>query len=607
MREKKQEQRSGQPPPVQIEGAFVVGQPTSANNVVHSIMKDQPPPNGIAMEIPETPKSLKRALNGPNADLWEQAALLEAKKLVDYDALDANPQAVREALAAGAQIVPIVNACRVKLDQFGNFLKVKVRSCAAGNQESYNGLRNASSSVVDHAALALVRAWGVHRGCTPVEGDVVSAYLNATENQPRVVRVTPEFMERLIKAGLKVTSNSLLLVVRKCLYGYDDAGKQYMKLTVKIMKNVGFTQCEDDPCIFKIEQQNKIVVTCIYVDDFFWIHNDDGFFNHVCSKIQQFYEFGHIRNTQHFLGTGVTKTNNGFQLDNEPLIKAATEMVGVTNANPKHTPWPSGAEITNDAPIPEEVNRYAWGYRNVLGIASYIAQRTRFDILIHMSLLASKQSNPNNNDYILLKNVVKYLNTTKRLRLAIERPEQQSRGGTSLLNAPLKIVAQCDSDYANCPLTRRSVSGMFFTLNHANDNEAPFTTGIPITASAKRQTTVSTSVNEAELKAATIAAKQLVFLHSILKFIDPTAETPSLHSDSAGAIAIANGTGKRRRSKHIDVRHFYVRELVSSNQIHLHHVGTNDNVSDAMTKPLGRIKFLDFRQKLNIIDPDNRH
>jgi len=60
--------------------------------------------------------------------------------------------------------------------------------------------------------------------------------------------------------------------------------------------------------------------------------------------------------------------------------------------------------------------------------------------------------------------------------------------------------------------------------------------------------------------------------------------------DNEGVIAIAHGIGRTRRSKHIEVKHFYIRELIQNNMITLHSIDTHDNVADAMTKSLGKIK-----------------
>ena len=299
----------------------------------------------------------------------------------------------------------------------------------------------------------------------------------------------------------------------------------------------------------------------------------------------------------YFLVTSITTEQNGLSQHNEPLIIAAANAVGITQANPKYTPWPTGAIITDITSTPGELETFSFGFRNVLGITSYISQRTRPETLVHNSMLASKQSNPNANDYQLLKHLVKYLYTTRKLRQHLKRNDTQSRGGIA---QQLRIIATCDSDYAGCPITRRCMSGLDITLNIHNDDTFPLQTSIPILSRAKRQETVSNSSNEGELKSAIAAAKVLVYLQNVLEFVEPNLAVPRLYCDNKGAIHMAHGIGKRKRSKHIDVKHFYIRELISNGKITLHHIDTDDNVSDAMTKSLGKNKFLKFRGLLNV-------
>ena len=318
------------------------------------------------------------------------------------------------------------------------------------------------------------------------------------------------------------------------------------------------------------------------------------------SQLDQYFEFDGVKRLTHFLGTSIESTPNGLLQHNEPLIRAAATAVGVLDANPKYVPFPSGTKITDETSIPEEVESYGFGYRNVLGMASYVGQRTRPEISFHCSTLASKQANPNAQDYHLLKHLVKYLYTTIHYRQSLQRTAAYSRGG---LQQELCLTATCDSDYAGCPVTYRSMSGLNITLNSSNDTNFPLLTSVQVFSSAKRQLSTTQSSNEAELVAATEAAKTLVYLQYVLDFMDDNTATPRLYCDNRGAIEIAHSLSKRKRSKHIHVRHFYIRELIKEGKIILRKVDTNDNVSDAMTKSLGKNKFVRFRKLLDIIPP----
>ena len=55
------------------------------------------------------------------------------------------------------------------------------------------------------------------------------------------------------------------------------------------------------------------------------------------------------------------------------------------------------------------------------------------------------------------------------------------------------------------------------------------------------------------------------------------------------------------RSKHIDIRYHFVRDMVQRDTVRLQHIG-DEQVADILTKPLGKVKFLTFCEKLGIVD-----
>ena len=57
-------------------------------------------------------------------------------------------------------------------------------------------------------------------------------------------------------------------------------------------------------------------------------------------------------------------------------------------------------------------------------------------------------------------------------------------------------------------------------------------------------------------------------------------------------------------SKHIEIRYFYIRDMVQKGSIKLQYVSTDEQVADALTKPLSRVKFEYFRDKLGVVRKD---
>merc|ERR1712185_344077 len=123
-----------------------------------------------------------------------------------------------------------------------------------------------------------------------------------------------------------------------------------------------------------------------------------------------------------------------------------------------------------------------------------------------------------------------------------------------------------DSNWA----TRHSTSGHVFMQNMA-----------AISWSSRKQATVALSSCEAEIVAASEAAREAVHLTRLateLELHDGTAI--DLHLDNKSAIDVAYNPEHHGRMKHVDRRHFFVRELVERHVLRVPFVATADNLAD---------------------------
>ena len=146
------------------------------------------------------------------------------------------------------------------------------------------------------------------------------------------------------------------------------------------------------------------------------------------------------------------------------------------------------------------------------------------------------------------------------------------------------------------PDTHCSVSGAMFLL-----------TGGPISWSSKLQLTVSQSSTEAEYVTSTKAAKEAIWLHRLMKDLKQDVSSPTtLFIDNCGAQLLAKNPVNHNKTKHIDVRHHFIRECVQNGSITLRSVPSADNVADICTKPLGKVKFSFLRSMSGLIRLDGR-
>ena len=111
--------------------------------------------------------------------------------------------------------------------------------------------------------------------------------------------------------------------------------------------------------------------------------------------------------------------------------------------------------------------------------------------------------------------------------------------------------------------------------------------GSPISWSSKKQATVALSSMEAEYMAVSHATREAVWLRNLLHELGLLLEQPTLiNVDNQGAIDFAKSQTFHGRSKHIDIRHHFIRERISSHEIEVTHCASEDNLADVLTKAL---------------------
>ena len=103
------------------------------------------------------------------------------------------------------------------------------------------------------------------------------------------------------------------------------------------------------------------------------------------------------------------------------------------------------------------------------------------------------------------------------------------------------------------------------------------------------------------------ASKEAIYLKRFATEMGIHDESPvELHGDNKGAIDLAYNPEHHSRTKHIDRRHFYVREMVENGEIVVPCVQTDDNLADFFTKPLSAKKFFSLRDKIMNVPTQSR-
>ena len=180
------------------------------------------------------------------------------------------------------------------------------------------------------------------------------------------------------------------------------------------------------------------------------------------------------------------------------------------------------------------------------------------------------------------------------------------------MSGPWKITMYVDSDYGMDVDTRRSRAGFVIYLNknliafnstlQRGQDLATKYPGLKMPKTAmddEPMPSMATATCGAEYMALSLAVKELIWIYMLLKTIGVKVEKPCIvYEDNQSTMKVAENATALKRSKHIDIRHHFLREHIDNGLIKLVHVATEDQLADVMTKILGRVKFEKFRDIL---------
>ncbi|CAI0432185.1 unnamed protein product [Linum tenue] len=198
-------------------------------------------------------------------------------------------------------------------------------------------------------------------------------------------------------------------------------------------------------------------------------------------------------------------------------------------------------------------------------------------------LLSRFMESPTRQHLLAVKRILRYLKGTAVYGIWYKRFEEEDQ-----------LLGYTDSDYAGDLDDRKSTSGYVF-----------FLAGGAISWSSKKQPVVTLSTTEAEFVAASYCASQCVWLRRVLEQMNWKScvrGATRIMCDNSSAIKLSKNPVLHGRSKHIDVRFHFLRELAKEGVVELQHCGTSDQVADIMTKPLKLDDFMLLRNRLRVYD-----
>jgi hypothetical protein len=222
-------------------------------------------------------------------------------------------------------------------------------------------------------------------------------------------------------------------------------------------------------------------------------------------------------------------------------------------------------------------------YRCLVGSLRYLVH-TRSDLAYSVGYVSRFLQQPTMEHEQAVKRIVHYVMGTLDHGLYYPRCPREAH-----------LVGYSDSDHAGDIDTSKSTSGILFFLGKC-----------PISWQSVKQQAVAMSSCEAEYIAASTASTQAIWLARLLGDLGRDVGAVELRVDSQSALALAKNPVFHERNKHIRVRYHFIRDCLAERSIKARYINTKDQLVDLLTKPLGRIKFLELCSRLGMVQLSNK-
>lgn len=352
------------------------------------------------------------------------------------------------------------------------------------------------------------------------------------------------------------------------------------KIHTTLLQN-GFKRLCSDAGIYVYRQQEGnsliILIVILYVDDITLMTNHRDSLNQVKKALQKAYEMKDLGELDTFLGMKIIRNRKRktIRFDQSDYITLVLERNGMLNCNPARTPFATGTSLTKNTNQSTDEERTE--YQQIIGSIMYAAICSRPDIMYAIIKLSQFMTNPSKQHFVAAKHLLRYLSGTRNAYIKYGETIKDIEGFS-------------DSDWAENKDDRHSTSGNCFII-----------AGAVVSWSSKKQTTVACSSVEAEYLALSDAVKQALWFKTFFYELKiDYVKNIKINLDSQGANQLATNPVHHKRTKHIDIRHHFIREHIEKKSIKLNHVASEDNSADGFTKALTPEKHKNFCNQIGV-------
>ena len=512
----------------------------------------------------------REAMAGDFKDKWEEAVLEEHERMVKHNVWK---PVKRDEMPRHAK--PLTSTWAMKKKSNG---KYRARLNARGFQQvagEHYQADSISSPVTNDVTIRIVLTLLLMAGWHAEIVDVKGAFLHgAFADGEKMYMEVPEGFEAFY-------TNGVVLLLLKTLYGLKQAAVAFWKELLKAMLCMGFARSKADPCLYYQWTAEGLVLWVSWIDDCLCVGKRSAVLAAKTELMKRF-DCEDVGELTEYVGCKVDRDNAdeyaSIKVTQPVLVQSFVDEFGICEESEKPaTPAAPGSILVK--PDEDQLLDAAsqTRYRSGVGKLLHLMRWSRPEILNAVRELSRFMSGAGKAHVKAMQRVMAYCVGSAETGLLLQ-PRAKWNGNKDHV---FTIRGSSDSNYATDPDTRKSVSGYSVFLEEA-----------PVAMKSLTQKCVTLSVTEAELYAATLCVQEMLHVMRIMESIGLKVKQPMiLEIDNEGAVDLMNNWSVGGRTKHIEVRQYFLRELKEKGIVVTKWKPGVKNESDLFTKNLSSEDF----------------
>ena len=513
------------------------------------------------------PMKYHEAMNADNVG-WTKAVEEEHERMIKNNVW--TPVKLQD-LPKDTKVLTTTWACKLK----SNGTK-RARINARGF-EQIDGIHYDESSihapVTNDASVRVIMIMALMAGWNGLINDVQGAFLKGELNQE-----TEKMAIKVPQGFEKYYDKNVVLLLLMAIYGTKQAAMAFWKELLKCMKHMGYARSGTDPCLYYKWTVAGLVVWLSWIDDCM-VWGPQEVIGKESKEFTSRFDCDEVGEVKEYVGCKVDhdKKLRQIKITQPVLLQSYEDEYAIEHKKPS-TPAEAGTVLVKGEEGNKVDGKEHTYYRSGVGKLLHMARWSRPDIQNSVRELTRQGSCPTKAHIKAMHRAMDFCVATPK-RGWFLKPERVWDGKDK--NFKFRISGQSDSDYAKCPVTRRSVSGY-----------SAFLEGAAVTVKSAMQKIVSLSVTEAEMVAAVQCVQDMMYIKRLIESMGLQVELPmELEIDNRGAQDLFNNWSAGGRTRHMETRMFFLRDLQEDGTIKVKWRKGTDNPVDMFTKNLSGPAF----------------